>query len=370
MFTLTLVAALAPSTPPLRGLQFRAPVSIVRMGVERAPIRDFRKRQVLEVAESMRAYAEAEAEMETAVAETAEANTGRIGSYRLARRSRSAQTAQDAAAAMLVGLGGQLSVEEKDTLYLSREVSLQSTAGELANEVMAEIAGNISDVVDEAARECGAAIGELGRAAQASLASGMAPGWRAKPKAWEVAVASSRAQKAIEKLADACTHTPSHVLKHGSAASSARKRIDEAWKRDALRALIALQRAPEDLNAGMKRLRLQKLQKELRVLGLDSASAEELASLTVADLRAARTKRAKGVHPDTRALGAPILGAPVGRLFAGLLGGEAVRRASVMLSSAQFSDRPGSNAQDDDEMVELNNAFEAVRKAITAPMYF
>lgn len=332
-----------------------------------APILDFRKSRVLEVADSMQVCDAAASEADVGVADDAES----------------------LAASTLIDLGGSLATVQEDTLYLSREVSLQSTAGELVTELVSEIGDGVSDAVSDAARECGAAIGELGRAAQANLMGGgaTAGGERAgKPKAWDLALASSRAQKAVERLASACAATPGEVIMHGSAMDGAKKRIDEAWRRDTLRALLALQRAPEQLHAEMRQLRLRGLASELETLGLDPAYAAE--TLTLSELRVARATRAKVLHPDVATTASAAAADDDSRpqsspprrggtsVLGSLFGGETVRRARTVLSLAQRPRErapradPAAVVDDDQAMVELNAAYDAVRKALTAPMYF
>lgn len=250
----------------------------------RPPIVDFRKNAVLEVAESMQAR--------NAVEMT---NERPRTAYRFFNRG--ASSAKDDAAT-LIDLSSSLATIEKETLYLSREVSLQSTASALAGEIFSEFSTKATKeggAVEQAARGLSEAISELGRAAQESLVTGgaEAAGWKAQPKKWDLAVASARAQKAVEKLASSYAHTAGDAI----AASDVGKKMDEAWRRDALRALNALSNAPEALQAEVRRLRFSKLSSELRVLGLQTARVE---SLTLDDLRKARARRAKAIHPDVK----------------------------------------------------------------------
>ena len=271
------------------------------------------------------------------------------------KKKSAAQPANGEAAATLVDVGGLLTVIKNDTLYLSREISLQSTASELVNEMMVEVSGELNEAVAEAAQECSEAISALGRAAQQSLVSSVAPQWQSKPKAWEIALASSKARKAVEKLASTYATTPTRVLANGKTTAGAGQRLDQAWRRDALRALNALQRAPEQIQLEMRRLRFLTLQEELRLLGLQAAGAERL---TVDELRAARARRAKELHPDV-AQAAPGLRE---RVVAKLFGGETPRRMKSMLPKS-------TSPPDDEAMVELNRAYDAVKKALTTPMY-
>lgn len=321
---------------------------------KKSEILDLRKRQVLEVAESMRVCDEAAAE---AAAKAKEEESWIISNlYTLFGKKKSAaQPTHDDVAAALVDVGDRLTVLKNDTLYLSREISLQSTASELVNEMMVEVSGELNEAVAEAAQECSDAISALGRAAQQSLVSSMAPQWQSKPKAWEIALASSKARKAVEKLASTYATTPAHVLANGKTTAGAGKRIDQAWRRDALRALNALQRAPEQIQLEMRRLRFLSLQDELRLLGLQATVAERL---TVDELRAARARRAKELHPDV-AEAAP---GRRERVAAWLFGEKMTRKMKIMLPLS-------TSPSNDEAMVELNRAYDAVRKALTTPMY-
>jgi hypothetical protein len=368
MLILACVGAIA-SVPSLSTARPRARARAARMELSRGEggnaaspsaeqgqqpiIYDFRKREVLEVAKSMQACDEAAAE----VAMEKEEESWISNLSKLFRRP---SPDNGNAAATLVSVGDDLLtvMDENETLYLSREISLQSTASELVTEFVSEVSGELNEAVNEAARECSEAIGALGRAAQASLVSSVAPQWQSKPKAWVVALASSKAQKAVEKLASTCAATPGHVLAHGKTSAGAGKRIDQAWRRDALRALNALQQAPEQIHLEMKRLRFSKLRGELEVLGLQAAGAE---MLTLDDLRVARARRAKELHPDVAQATFP---GRRERLVTGLLGKKVARRVR---SKLPFPTR--HDASSDEAMVELNRAYDALRKAVTAPMY-
>lgn len=186
-------------------------------------------------------------------------------------------------------LGEYLSA--KETLYLSREVSLQSTATEILSEAVRDLGKSASDTEGDA--------------------SG---------RGWDV-------------------------------------RLEEAWRRDAMRALLSLQRAPDQLLRELKRQRLGRLSAELRVLGLQGARWE---ALTEADVRAARAAKAKALHPDLAFARGAAEPAPRGWL-GGLFG---AREAS---STEDVDDAP-SDAHA--KMAELNAAHDAVREAVVAaPVY-
>ena len=301
----------------------------------REPIQDVRKPGVLQVAESMSALRLADE---------------RVPSERR-RRRRSAATQESShlsrAAAELVDLSSTLSTTNKDTVYLSQEVSLLSTASEVWADLAAK---NLSGSLEAASRECGAAVVALGEAAQASLAGkGAAGGWRRRSKAWDLARASSRAHRAVDelaRLAGSCAEAADDVLVQGGALG----RLDRGWRRDALRAILALQNAPELMQRELQRQRLLRLGPELRMLGLEDAQLE---TLTVADLREARVARAKEYHPDVAWRGGASGGASSGRRL---------RHGFARMM------RGGSPASID--MSEVNVAHAAVKKAITAPMFF
>lgn len=135
------------------------------------------------------------------------------------------------------------------------------------------------------------------------------------------------------------------------ALEGAAERLDQAWRRDALRALIAVQRAPEKMQAEVRRQRLLKLQPELKILGLHRRRLE---ALTESDVRTARTTRARDLHPDLRRSREAQRG---GFGLGGLFGGS--RDADEDLIVAQ---------DDDGKMTELNAAYDKVKHAVTAPI--
>ena len=120
-----------------------------------------------------------------------------------------------------------------------------------------------------------------------------------------------------------------------------------------MRAITALQRAPEVLEREVRRQRLKKLGVELRVLGLARMNID---TLTLADLRAARTLRARALHPDLQ----------------NYRGGPA-RSSQGWSFRIGFTEQAPAPLQDaaalQEAMTELNAAYAAVRKALTAPIY-
>ena len=134
------------------------------------------------------------------------------------------------------------------------------------------------------------------------------------------------------------------------------KELDEGLRRDALRAILAMQRAPGVLRTELVRQRLAKLQPELRILGLHHARR---ATLTEAQVRAARTAKAKALHPDV-VHGRKAAAAGRGRLFGGLL----------RWGGAEEDGDSAARADESARMAELNAAYEAVKEAVTAPFAF
>jgi hypothetical protein len=141
-------------------------------------------------------------------------------------------------------------VVRQETLYIGQEVSLAS----VASGMWADLGGSLdkgegSGAVQQATREAGAAMAELGRAAQASLVGGDNHAAAAAAAAGaggagagaggeeSLAVAGARARQAVFDLASSCA----------GAADEAGTQLDKAWRRDALRAVLALERAPEAL---------------------------------------------------------------------------------------------------------------------------
>lgn len=131
---------------------------------------------------------------------------------------------------------------------------------------------------------------------------------------------------------------------------NAGKRLDEAWRRDALRALHALERAPEALTNEVRRQRLAKLQPELKLLGLHR---RRLQTLTEADVREARQRRAKDLHPDLR----------LSRMT------QREKRGGMLGGFFGPSSAPVEEPEDFDAMAKLNVAYTKVRRALTAPPF-
>lgn len=142
----------------------------------------------------------------------------------------------------------------------------------------------------------------------------------------------------------------------GRPLDKAGERLDQAWRRDALRAILALQRAPEALEGELRKQRLAKLQPEIKMLGLQRKSLE---SITEMDLRAAKKSRARELHPDLRqSREAAQKSGLLGGLF-GLGGGAKEASASVA----------ASEDDGDGRMIELNLAYDRVKHALSAPLF-
>ena len=143
-------------------------------------------------------------------------------------------------------------------------------------------------------------------------------------------------------------------------------RLDRVWRRDALRALEALEKAPAQLEAEVRRQRLAGLQAELATLGLQSRRP---AAITQAELRRARVARAREIHPDLRR-GREAAGAGRRGLFGrgrGARKGAGEGRAQG--SSLAEGGEQGREREDQDRMSALNAAYERVRRALKAPVY-
>ncbi len=197
----------------------------------REPIRDCRAKDVFKVAETM-------------AKTTAEVGDGEpalsAGKYRLRflHQSDSAST--------LLGLSSVTATIDEDTLFLSEEVSLRSAATDLWSGLSASLSSRDgASQLDKMAAELSASISALGRAAQASL-EGHDGGRARRSTAWELAKASARAQRAVmsaEQLARTCAEAGSDVLVR----SGGLRQLDKGWRRDALRAILALEQAPSQL---------------------------------------------------------------------------------------------------------------------------
>jgi len=279
------------------------------------------------------------------------------------RRRRDART--------LVDLSNALAAVQNETLYLNAEISLSSTATSFFNEIRDGIKNAPGNALDAATKESSNALGDLFKAATSSL-TGQAP-----PKPREMDTAGERAQAAVNEL------TASMGL------SDWGKRLDEAWRRDAIRAIVSLQRAPEEMVRlaarhrlpplaarlpppptapattptlschpcaclcqayAIRRQRLKVLKGELRVLGLDK---KQLHLITEADVRGARVKKAKalqGVRPKRDLFGAA-------RMAFGSLTKETPREEDLA--------REAKQASYSEEMTKVNVAYEAVLRAVS-----
>jgi hypothetical protein len=122
------------------------------------------------------------------------------------------------------------------------------------------------------------------------------------------------------------------------------ERLGKAWRRDTDRAVLALQRTPEKLQTEVRRQRLARLKPELKILGLHR---RRLGKLTVQDAHAAHIKQAKELHPDSQ----------FSKQRGGLLHG--------LFRKAPTADEAHKSHKG---MIELNKAYEKVKRAITAPV--
>ena len=251
-------------------------------------------------------------------------------------------------AATLIEVAGGLDAMNSETLYLSKEMSLSNVASEMWEEFQQSLPQQAHAArMKSTLEECNAGFAALGRAAQASL--------KAEDKLKvdvELAFAGRRAKRAIEemeKLAGSYSEVADDVKAAGA------RQFNEAWRRDALRAVLALERAPETLQTEIRRQRLRGLRKELKVLRLDK---HKLETITAADVRTARATRAKALHPDIRNGQAATEQGEAPRGIFGL-----VRN---LFGGPREQERP---ADDEKAWAELNAAYDAVHKAVSAPVY-
>lgn len=273
-----------------------------------------------------------------------------------------------------------LALVDKETLYLTEEVSLSSTATTMWSSLQEKLnEKGAGGVFEKASKEVGAAMSALGQAAQASLT-----GEEAQKSALNTA--GDRAKAALIEM-ERLANSVSEAADEASSEAGGGKKLDEAWRRDALRAINALERAPMALQREIRRQRLRTLKRELQILGLSRRRPE---SITLAELKAARQARAKEIHPDVMG-GAGARGATrrpwgelpasnddaggffgrVARSFFGGGGQQAAGQAAPPSPPAAAAESGGlvSNEEEEPEdaaMVELNAAYDAVYKAMTA----
>ena len=100
----------------------------------------------------------------------------------------------------------------------------------------------------------------------------------------------------------------------------------------------------------VRRQRLAKLQPELKLLGLHR---RRLQTLTEADVREARQRRAKDLHPDLR----------LSRMT------QREKRGGMLGGFFGPSSAPVEEPEDFDAMAKLNVAYTKVRRALTAPPF-
>ena len=169
---------------------------------------------------------------------------------------------------------------------LSQQLSLTTAAPEVLNDFgRAAQSRGAGEAFERLFGEVGAAVNDLGRAAQEGLSTDDARD--------SLTAARARAQAALKELnvaASVVVEAAGEVSDSGGS-----RKLDIAWRRDALRALLALEAAPAQLQREWRRQSLAKLSDELAVLGLAERRPE---SLTLGDIKAARGKMAKELHPD------------------------------------------------------------------------
>lgn len=242
---------------------------------------------------------------------------------------------------------------DKEILMLSEPVSLGSTARQIwskLGENLSGSGGSEGSAVEKATRDCGDAMSELGRAAQAKFKGERGDGD-------DLASAGEKARQAVENLTKTYSEAAGEVLDGD--------RIDVAWRKDALRAILALEQAPEALQREIRKQRLLSLTRELRILGLEKVPSE---LITEKMLKERRVARAKELHPDTGLVrdektsafaGKPTTGGPSAGFF-GVLGGILGRLTGQAEADAL--------ADEDITMAELNAAYETVKKVVSKPV--
>ena len=192
---------------------------------------------------------------------------------------------------------------------LPKSVSLWNTASELIGDFTTEVAKtDAGTALQTASGEALEAVRELSKAAfQQSQNS--------EPATDTLESARKRAERAVREFSravDSCaTAAGAAKLSEEGAA-----RLDVAWRRDALRALLALTRAPEELEREVRRQRLKGLSQELKILGLEDARVD---LLTVAEVKVAHHSGMRESHPDLVGAGAQSRMAELNRAYKAVL---------------------------------------------------
>lgn len=271
-------------------------------------------------------------------------------------------------AATLLELTSGLETLSKDPLYLTKEKSLSSVASDIWTELGSTLPEGQASRFEKVINECSAGFSELGQAAQAKLTSKDPVEAQAK-----LLLAGERAKRAVEEV-ERIAGTYAEAADEARAVSS--RQFNEAWRRDAVRAVLALQRAPEQLQREMKRQQLKALSKELRILGLER---QRLDTLTQQDVRAARAARAKMLHPDLVGANVPAADAVAKDECRSNDESNNPPRGLFGLVRSFFSSTDRRRHEGDadvecvlsneDAMIELNDAFDAVYKAVSAPVH-
>jgi hypothetical protein len=268
---------------------------------------------------------------------------GRVN--RRLRRGRDAST--------LLDLSIAIDDASKAQLYLNKEVSLSGVAADVWSELGNQLSQKArATTLDKVMAECSAGFAELGRAAQASLVS-----TDADTKQKSLASAGERARNAIremERIAEGYAYAA------GEAGEFGVQRFNEAGRRDAIRAIGALERAPGALQREVRRQRLKRLKRELRVLGLERYRLDKITPQAV---RMARATRAKALHPDLRQ------GAAARAIRDGGSAGDGLFGFLGRLFGGGGAPAAEEEVDDGEAMRELNEAYDAVFKAVSLPIY-
>jgi hypothetical protein len=188
-------------------------------------------------------------------------------------------------------LSEEISIEKIKMMYLPHaKASFVEEATEVAKELALKVAEKgAGDTFQRLSKELGAAVLDLGKAAQA--------GANKRPSTETAEYLVSARNRAVRAALDLSnfTQTVSSVGSEVLNTSANVRNLDDAWRKDTLKAIRALEDAPGLMQRQLRRKRLAPLKKEIAVLGLSATPAD---ALTLDVVKAEFKARAKVLHKD------------------------------------------------------------------------